>query len=91
MSALDIRTCMLLMVSEMEAEAAVMPPAVAMPSPMAEMMMDTPNVTGISASPVMTAAPPTAVVVPPVMFAILARWWKLLRSSAMPYKISTCW
>lgn len=64
---------MLLKLSEIVAEAAVMPPAVATPRPIAEIKIEAPNVTGARARPVMAAAPPTAVVVPPVMFAIFAR------------------
>lgn len=59
--------------SDMLAEAAVIPPTVATPSPTADTIREAPNVTGASARPAMAATPPTAVVVPPVMLAILAR------------------
>lgn len=74
---------MLLMLSEMAAEADVIPPAVATPTPTAVMTSEAPKVKGASARPAMAATPPTAVVVPPVMPAILAFWWTVLMFSAM--------
>lgn len=82
-----LRSCMLLTLSEMAAEAEVIPPAVATPTPTAVINRETPNVTGANARPAMAATPPTAVVVPPVMLAILALWWKALMLSAMACSI----
>lgn len=68
------RSCMLLTLSEMAAEAEVIPPAVATPTPTAVTTREAPKVKGAKAKPAMAATPPTAVVVPPVMPAILALW-----------------
>lgn len=77
------RSCMLLTLSEMAAEAEVIPPAAATPTPTAVTTREAPKVKGAKAKPAMAVTPPTAVVVPPVMPAILALWWKSLMSSAM--------
>lgn len=71
----------------MAAEAEVIPPAVATPTPTAVTTREAPKVKGARARPVMAATLPTAVVVPPVMPAILALWWKLLMSSAMAWSV----
>lgn len=78
---------MLLTLSEMAAEADVIPPAVATPTPTAVKTREKPKVKGASAKPAMAVAPPTAVVVPPVMPAILAFWWKSLILSAMAWSM----
>lgn len=75
--------------SEMAAEAEVIPPAVATPTPTAVMTREAPRVKGAKAKPAMAVTPPTAVVVPPVMPAILAFWWKSLMSSAMAWSMMT--
>lgn len=80
---------MLLTLSEMAAEAEAIPPAVATPTPTAVTTREAPKVKGAKAKPAMAATPPTAVVVPPVMPAILALWWKLLMSSAMAWSMMT--
>lgn len=67
-----LRSFLLLTLSEMAAEAEVIPPAVATPTPTAVITRDAPKVTGAKARPVMAATVPTAVVVPPLIPAILA-------------------
>lgn len=74
---------MLLMLSEIAAEAVVIPPAVATPTPTAVMISDAPKVKGASARPAIAVTPPTAEVVPPVMPTFLAFWWTVLMLSAM--------
>lgn len=75
--------------SEMAAEAEAMPPAVAMPTPTAVTTREAPKVKGARARPAMAVTPPTAVVVPPVMPAILAFWWNSLMLSAMEWSAMT--
>lgn len=65
---------MLLTLSEMTADAEVMPPAVATPMPTTVRMSEKPKVKGARAKPAMAVTPPTAVVVPPVMPATRAFW-----------------
>lgn len=81
------RSCMLLTLSEIAAEAEVIPPAVATPTPTAVITREAPKVKGARARPAMAVTPPTAVVVPPVMPAILALWWNSLMSSAMAWSM----
>lgn len=69
-----LRSLLLLTLSEMAADAEVMPPAAATPAPTAVITRLAPKVKGTKTKPVMAAIPPTAVVVPPVMPAILALW-----------------
>lgn len=80
-------SCMLLMLSEMAADAEVIPPAVATPTPTAVMTREAPKVKGAKTRPATAVTPPTAVVVPPVMPAILAFWWNSLMLSAMAWSV----
>ena len=55
----------------MAADAPVTPPAVATPTPMAVRASEAPKVNGDRTTPATAAIPPTALVAPPVMPAIL--------------------
>lgn len=67
----------------MAAEADVIPPAVATPTPTAVISREVPKVMGARARPTMAAAPPTALVLPPEITTFLAFSWYSLMSSAM--------